>query len=92
MPFTDRYIKLPIKIYDAAQENLTGKDAHDCDTIELAMRINPFKIEDYWPCIPGESAFDEDNLTCTRLVMESGERHLVYMPVDEFEKLLNTHL
>ncbi|MBS1915668.1 MAG: hypothetical protein JST87_05285 [Bacteroidetes bacterium] len=89
MPFTDRYIKVPIKLYNASEEDLMGKKADDCEMIQIELRLNPFKIEDYYPAIAGEEDFDEANLNTTRIIMESGEKHLAYMNIDQFEKLLN---
>lgn len=88
--FSDRFIKLPIKLYDKSQEELCGKDQNDCDQLEVDIRINPFKISEYRPGISDESEFTEAGQDVVRVMMENGEIYQVYMRIDAFEKLLNS--
>ena len=89
MPFTDRYIKVPIKIYNNKEEDLLNKKSFECEEIELELRLNPFKIEGYHPTISGGLDFDSNNVNSTTVIMESGESHLIYLTIEEFEKLLD---
>ena len=88
MSFTDRFICATVLIYDGAAAKY--KDEKDCETIPTIVKINPFKIESYQQSIPLNLDFSEESKTCTNVTMESGEEHLLRLPIDEFEKLLNS--
>lgn len=88
MSFTDRFISVMVLIYDG--EAAKYKDEKECDTIQTVVKTNPFKIESYQQSIPLNEEFCEEGKTTTNIVMESGESHLARMPIDEFEKLLNS--
>lgn len=86
MPFTDRFIRVPIKLVNKKLEELTdGKTSEEEDSF---MYINPFNILGYRPTIDdkfpqlGEIALIRDI---------TGDTTYVYMHIDEFEKLLNDH-
>lgn len=89
MAFTDRFIKIPTKVFDGDAHELIGKKEEDCDMISTTTMINPFKIECYRASIPRNVDFTEENLSTTSVTMESGDSHLAYMSINEFEKLLN---
>lgn len=89
--FTDRYIKVPVILYDTKEENILGKEDYDCEQIETMARINPFEIEYYRSGIHNKDDFEEKNMTVTSVFFKSGESLLVFMHIDEFENLLNSH-
>lgn len=89
--FTDRYIKVPVILYDTEEENIIGKKDYECNQLEAVARINPFEIEYYRPGISGDSDFEEKNMIVTSVFFKSGESLLVFMHIDEFEDLLNSH-
>lgn len=82
MAFTDRFIKVPIKVFSTREKELTGKE-NACDTW---MKIYPFEIASYRPCFAEEYVDDAD---ATIVVLKSGDSTTVYLTPDEFEKLLN---
>ena len=88
--FTDRYIKLPIKIYDLQQEDF-GKDINDCDFEIHDLRVNHLEIASYHACYPRKQGFGGGNPECTIIMLKSGQDYQVYLTIDEFEKILNSH-
>ena len=83
MAFTDRFLKVPIKIYDRAQAEVMGKAEYE----DSWMKINPFEISHYKPTEDKEN----DNQICTYVMMKQGDGFFVYLSPDEFEKLLNSN-
>lgn len=81
--FTDRFIRVPIKVYDTKEYELTGKP----DYVDNYMKLLPFEICEYKPMI------DEDNedVECVSVKMKNGDSFYVYMTIKEFEKALNEH-
>lgn len=80
--FTDRFIKIPIKVYNVKEKELTNNE--NCyDSYE---QINPFEISSYRP------SFDSDytEKECVSISFKNGSQTLAYLSVKEFEKLLNT--
>jgi hypothetical protein len=77
--FTDRYVRLPIRVYNEEEKELTGNE-HQIDSYEM---VNPFRITSYRP---GE---DDDNSTC--ITFDSGENMLVYWNIRQFERVMNDH-
>jgi hypothetical protein len=79
--FTQRFVKLPIKLYDVDHKELTGaeitKDTYQC--------INPFEISAYRPS-------DENEGICTHVTFKNGEHMLIYLHISDFEKTLNDHM
>ncbi len=90
MSFTDRYIKLPIKLFNSRDKELLDKKESECDMIDVYARVNPYKIISYRPAIPEEFTYEENNQVCTQVNIEDGDGYLVYLPIEEFEKLLNS--
>ena len=82
--FTDRFIKVPVRIYDTNHKDLTGEEVLE-DSWE---KINPLEISNYRPAYPNEDEY----FKCTNVVLKNGEPILVYLNIKEFEKLLNEHL
>lgn len=83
MPFTDRFIELPIKVYDQKEADIVGKPDYEDSTI----KILPFEISDYKPT----SDADNQDSECVYLVLKNGRGFFVYLGIIEFEKLLNDH-
>jgi hypothetical protein len=81
MAFTDRYIKLPIKIFDIKEKDLTDKE----NLIDSWWKLNPYRIESYRPS--EQPSADERSYTV--IVTDSGDSTTVYLTIDEFEALLN---
>ena len=80
--FTDRFIKIPIKVFDRQQKELTGR----AENKESYMMINPFDIMKYRPSEDEDS--DEEIVSITD---KSGATTWVYLTIKEFETLLNNH-
>ena len=83
MAFTDRFLKIPIKIFDRKEAEITNNPVYE----DSWMKINPFEISDY------KLTFDKenDNQECTYLSMKNGSGMYVYLTIEEFENLLNEH-
>ncbi len=81
MAFTDRFIKIPIKVYDRKSADLTGKPDYE----DSVMKINPFEISHYKP----SNDTDNDDKGCVYVTMKQGDGFFVYLTMAEFEKLLN---
>lgn len=84
--FTDRFIKLPIEMYDRKEAELTGND--NSTTFEAYMMINPMEILSYRPM------FDDDQNQEDKTVVDfkgGNSDIIVLMPIHEFENLLNHH-
>lgn len=89
--FTDRFIKVPIVLFDSNQNKLTNKEDYECDQIDSFKKILPPCIESYEPAMPAGDGFGIDNQTCTYITMKSGDSFLAFIDTKSFEKLLNEH-
>jgi len=87
--FTDRFIKLPIKIYNKKEEELMGKEQGECEMIDLDLSLNPFDIESYRPAIADHLPFEEASMGWCVVTTKGGDSHLVYLHIDELETRLN---
>lgn len=81
MAFTDRFIRVPIKVYSIRQKELTGKEICE-DSYEM---INPFDISRYRPSFDSDYTENE----CVSISFKDGDKTLAYLSIREFEKLLN---
>lgn len=77
--FSDRFVRLPIRVYNRDEQDLTG-ESMEIDTYEM---INPFTIGSYRPTTEPEGA--------TTLTFKDGTSMMVYMSIDEFESYMNNH-
>jgi len=77
--FTDRFMSLPIQVYDTKEAELTGKE----DFKESTCKINPMQICEYYQSWDGDTEG-------TQLYFNNGRSFIVYVTIDEFEKLLNS--
>ncbi|MEO7046576.1 MAG: hypothetical protein ABI091_14795 [Ferruginibacter sp.] len=80
MSFTDRFISLPVKIYDKREKDLTGKENLE----ESFEKILPFEISNYRKTYDGEDNYDVVNVE-----LKNGGSLLVYLSIEEFEKTIN---
>lgn len=78
--FTDRFIRVPIRVFDKTAESM-GVKGEDKDSY---MLINPFNIICYRP-----SSDPTDESHTTIIYDSSGGNTAVYMPLKEFESYLN---
>lgn len=83
--FTDRFIKVPIRLYDARQKELMGA-ACEFDSSE---KLDPNEIAAYH--VSFEERDGNNQFECTQIYMKSGYTFLVHMTPARFEKLLNDH-
>lgn len=84
MGFTDRFIKLPIQVYDRKLKEVAGVEESE----DSWMKINPADISNYRPSY--DSA-DETKAEITSVTLKTGDTTLVYLSIDQFEELLNSH-
>jgi hypothetical protein len=77
--FTDRFITLPIKVYNTKVKELTGEEGELTDSWE---KVNPFEIQTYRP--------DVDSETSVIVTVKNRDPFSVYLSVKDFEHLLNT--
>lgn len=89
MAFTDRFISIPIIVFDILEQELTDKPENECSSFQTFRKINPMRIESYQPAIPRDLDFDKSNLTTTSIIMYSGERVMAFMTCEELEELPN---
>lgn len=83
MSFTDRFLQLPIKVFDKREADLTGHTEY----FDSFIKILPFEISSYKPME------DEDNndVECVSVTLKNGENFYVYLTFYQFEELLNIH-
>lgn len=83
MNFTDRFIKLPIKIYNKKDAEVMGKAEYE----DSWMAINPMEVCTYKPTVDLENEVYE----ATYLTLKNGDGFYVYQTIKEFEELLNNY-
>lgn len=83
MAFTDRFIRVPIHVFDKKIQELTGQ----APDIETWCAFNPMELSNYKP------SYDEGEpeVEITHMTLKNGYGALVYLPPAEFEKLLNDY-
>lgn len=81
--FTDRFVKLPIKVYDTKEHELMGTVQY----FDNYIKVLPFEICEYKPMV------DEDNndQECVSVRLKNNDTFYVYLSMEEFEKALNEH-
>lgn len=82
MAFTDRFISLPIQVYDRKAKELMDRDESE-DSI---VKINPMEIAAYRPSYDAD---DPDKKEIVSMRLKCGDNYLVYMTMEDFEKHLN---
>lgn len=84
MKFTDRFLKVPISIYNTRHKELTGKEELEAKWFKFL----PFELAAYRPSYGVDAPSDEELVAIT---LKSGDTTLVEMSPEDFEKLLNSH-
>lgn len=79
--FTDRFIKVPSRIYNNKDKDLTGIET----LIDVEIKILPMEICQYY------ISWDDDGREGTQIMMKNGEPIWTYLTAREFEKLMNEH-
>jgi hypothetical protein len=83
MSFTDRFIKLPIQVFDSKLAESIGEDK--CEYVDSFIKINPFEISSY-----KETDSDKFNgKRHTYINMKDGGGFYVFLSIEKFEELLN---
>lgn len=82
MKFTDKFIRVPIQVYDRKLYDSTGVE----DNEDSWMKFNPTEISSYRP---SWDAADEKKQEIVSLTLRNGGTTLVYLSINEFEDLLN---
>ncbi len=76
--FTERFIRLPIDVYE-----VDTKEKYNMDVIiPTYTKLNPFDITSYRPTADGKE---------TAVYCRNGENFVVSLHINEFEKRLNEH-
>ena len=78
--FTDRFIKLPIKVFDREEVEVYGKEPI---YEESWMKVLPLEICQYKPTV------DYDGTECLYITLKNGEGLFVFLTSEQFEELLN---
>lgn len=86
MKYTDRFMTVPISIFDNEAMRLTGKE----DLTDSFTKILPGQIESYRPSYAAGG--DISNMDSTFVRFKSGDEFLVRMPLEEFEQALCFHM
>lgn len=81
--FTDRFIRVPIEMYNKTYADLTGDD--EGTTFEAFMKLNPMEIISYRP----KYDKDQNEEDKTIVDLKNTEDFIVLMSFREFERLLN---
>ena len=80
MNFTDRYIELPIAVYNKRHKELTGKE----ELIDAPLKMLPFELSEYYPS-------DDEGVWKTQIFLKNGQSYIIELNVSEFEKAINNH-
>lgn len=81
MKFSERFVRLPIKIYDKTHLELTGEEI----TLDSYEMINPMNISSYRPSIDGNDA-------CVHVTFKDGSSMMIYLDIEKFEKIMDEFL
>jgi hypothetical protein len=81
--FTDRFIKVPVAVYDVKEKELTNKATYE----DSYTKFNPFDISEYRPTYDSDNREEE----CTVITLKDGNSIMAYLTIEEFEKLLNNN-
>lgn len=87
--FTDSFLEIPCLVFDQEVADIIGKKGSEMPLIEVVAKIIKTEIDSYAEAIPLDD-FRSDNKIWTGIQMKSGQHYIVNMPLDDFEKLLNT--
>lgn len=85
MKFTDRYVKLPIDLYEKDKADIIGcnEETKICDT---TISVEPFQISHY------RKTLDENFApNGTSIHMKNGDSFYICLSVKEFEDVINNY-
>lgn len=85
MNFTDRYIKVPVDLYEKSKADMIGY-SEETKSGNVLMRICMDEISHYRPSLD-----DNDELKNTLIHMINGDTFHLALTVKDFEKALNSH-
>lgn len=85
MKFTDRFIKLPIQVFDKKMAEVTGKEEGE----DSWMNVNPLEIATYRPSYDKD---DDDKKEIVYITLKNGDGTNIYMGFAEFEEAINNHM
>lgn len=88
MKFTDRFIEVPIELFNKDVGDLIGSDK--ADTMNAVAKINPFEISFYREAME-QSEDASDDLNKVIVYFKNGESLYLPISLSAFEKLLNAH-
>lgn len=83
MAFTDRFIKLPVDLYNVERAKVIGYNS-DSNEGETYIKVNPLDISFYGPGID-----DNDDLKHTLIHFKSGDAIHIKISTKQFEDMLN---
>jgi hypothetical protein len=83
MSYTDKFLRLPVEMYNKKEAELTGDN--DSSSFDSFGKFNPMEISSYIP------AYDNDSklIKKTTVYFRGGESILVLMDLPSFEKVVN---
>lgn len=81
--FTDRFIKVPISVFNIKQKELTGVEILEPGW----FKFSPLALESYMTSYTEE---DPDKKLVS-ITLRNGDSTLIDLSMEEFEKLLNEH-
>ncbi len=80
--FTDRFIKVPISIFNVSVKEITGNEILE----DSWFKFLPFELAGYRPTYADDNERDQDH---TLIILKSGDTTVANITPAEFEKLLN---
>jgi hypothetical protein len=76
--FTNRFVVLPIQVYNKKQQELTGNEDYE----NCTLRVLPMEICEYYP-------YDDDGKEVTQIFLKNERGYQVDLSIEEFEEVLN---
>lgn len=86
MPFIDRFIKVPIQVYNQTEAEVTGNRTYE----DSFAYILPTDIDEMFPSNRVEGQL-EDGPDIVQVYMKSGRGFVVELSINKFVELLNKH-
>lgn len=82
--FTNRFIHIPIDLYDDTKVDVLGF-TEELKTTQILVRVNPFDISHYREIAENGVLIENETL----ILLKNGESFVAAMSISEFEKLLD---
>lgn len=80
MKYTDRFIRMPIKLLNQDHFDLTGDEI----TTDSYLMLNPLNISSYRPSM-------ENGGDATQVSFKDNSSVLIYLKINLFEEIINKH-